>query len=511
MTQQRVFWLSGWVGVALVALVERHLVMANADVAWLLTVAEKVIDGGRLYVDVIETNPPISFWLYVPFVLLGRAMSVRPETLIDLGLIGAAIASVYATSSILRRDLARIDRPEVLSLAAFAILVVLPAYCFGEREHVVLIAALPALAVIIQRAKGARVDAPAVVAAGLLLGLIVCIKPHFALAIVGASLAACVFQRSLRPLLMPENLLGAALCLAYVASTLVFYPEFWRTMMPLLNRFYIPVRIPLMDMLDGGLPLLIAEIVFVGSWIAVKLRNLPNGRGLAVGAAAAMGFLLAALLQGKGWAYHFYPALGLLVLLLTAVGLGARGTPRQERNRLVPLAAVGLFFIQFGIWFASSMDLRALVPQLRAIAPHPRIASLASDLSMGFPVVRSVEGKWVERSYSRWISHHAIGLSVQPGFDPMLKPVMQAAEKADREGLVADIETGHPDVLLVERNPFDFLAWARRDPDLAGIVSCYAPAGRVGLAGADGADTIVIELYAARNPHPTRAGCPADR
>ena len=34
------------------------LLRVNVDVAWLLTVGEKMLDGQRLYVDILETNPP---------------------------------------------------------------------------------------------------------------------------------------------------------------------------------------------------------------------------------------------------------------------------------------------------------------------------------------------------------------------------------------------------------------------------------------------------------------------
>jgi hypothetical protein len=61
-----------------VAIVMRHLVAANTDVSWLITVAEKVLDGGRLYVDIIETNPPASILLYLPFVALARGFAPPP-------------------------------------------------------------------------------------------------------------------------------------------------------------------------------------------------------------------------------------------------------------------------------------------------------------------------------------------------------------------------------------------------------------------------------------------------
>ena len=48
-----------------------------ADTSWLITVCERVLAGERLYVDLIETNPPFSVWLYMPPVALANALGVR--------------------------------------------------------------------------------------------------------------------------------------------------------------------------------------------------------------------------------------------------------------------------------------------------------------------------------------------------------------------------------------------------------------------------------------------------
>ena len=38
----------------------RLVVVANTDVSWLITLSEKVLDGQRLYADLVELNPPAS-------------------------------------------------------------------------------------------------------------------------------------------------------------------------------------------------------------------------------------------------------------------------------------------------------------------------------------------------------------------------------------------------------------------------------------------------------------------
>ena len=46
----------------------------NADNSWLFTAAELLLDGGRPYVDFIESNPPASFLIYFPAVCLARSL-----------------------------------------------------------------------------------------------------------------------------------------------------------------------------------------------------------------------------------------------------------------------------------------------------------------------------------------------------------------------------------------------------------------------------------------------------
>jgi len=55
--------LSPWLALAallVIAITFRPFLPANTDVGWLLTVAERVLDGQRLYIDVIETNPAMA-------------------------------------------------------------------------------------------------------------------------------------------------------------------------------------------------------------------------------------------------------------------------------------------------------------------------------------------------------------------------------------------------------------------------------------------------------------------
>src|SRR5215813_11954320 len=79
---QREIWLAVVVVLALAVLL-RHAVVANTDVAWGFTMAEKVLAGARPYVDFIEPNPPSYIYLHVAPVIIARLTGFSPEPVMD--------------------------------------------------------------------------------------------------------------------------------------------------------------------------------------------------------------------------------------------------------------------------------------------------------------------------------------------------------------------------------------------------------------------------------------------
>src|SRR5258708_24904254 len=177
----------------------RHFVIANTDVSYAITLSEKVLDGQRLYTDLIEVNPPASTFLYLPAVVLARMFGWAPELVVDTLVFICALVSLGIAARIIRHY-RLLDGLPGWSLAAFAlaVLTIFPAQTFGERDHVALIAALPALAVLAARGNGAKPLPWHCLVAGRGAGITICIKPHFALAIGLAVTGTTLYLRSWR-------------------------------------------------------------------------------------------------------------------------------------------------------------------------------------------------------------------------------------------------------------------------------------------------------------------------
>src|SRR5438105_10813977 len=87
--------------VFVVAIMLRQVLPLNTDVSWLLTIGERVLDGQRLYVDIVEINPPMAVLAYLPGVALARALGMDPKYVIDAQILLLAAASLLVTWRIL--------------------------------------------------------------------------------------------------------------------------------------------------------------------------------------------------------------------------------------------------------------------------------------------------------------------------------------------------------------------------------------------------------------------------
>ncbi len=488
--------------IALLAIVQRHLVMANADVAWLLVVAEKWLDGARPYVDILEVNPPFSIWLHALFVVPARWSGVRPETVIDILAVCLAAACLWLASCNLRPAI--VPRDRILAPFVFAAMLLLPASCYGEREHFALILFAPCLALAIRRAHevGARLDTTPIwqiIASGVCAGLVVCIKPHFALAIAAVSLAAGALRRSWRPVFAPENFIAAAMLGAYFVAAWRLFPAYWTEMLPILQLLYLPARNPFWLMIAGEMPAFagLLAIIALVLWRRCGAAFFDARRTIAC--AAMTGFLVAVFVQGKGWPYHFLPAVSLLLIVLVDVWLDPAIHARQASLPRWTVAAVTAVLALLS-WraFDEGIDMRVIEAPLRRISPHPRVTGVVSDFSMTFPAVRSVDGVWVGSVISQWAGYHAKRLAERAGADTSLLARYRAAEDSDRQRAARDIRDGKPDVVVIERAPVDMLAWARADASFARLLDCFSNAGRYGY-GAEPTpegpkDFFVVEL-----------------
>jgi hypothetical protein len=450
--------------VALAALWRQATTFLDCDVSWLLTVGDHLLDGQRLYVDIIETNPPASIWLYLPGTALARAIGATPELMTAGWVFALGAGSVVVALSGLRRE----AMPYLAALAAFCVLL-LPGYSFAQREHVALLLLLPWLAVAAARIEGRDAGGLVLVLAGLGAGMAMAIKPHFVLAAAPPFLFAAWWRGSARALFGIEAWVAAGVVIAYGAAILAIYPRFVTDMMPVLRVAYLPSH--------GGLGILLVHpciLLTVAAWamtLAIA-RARAVGTALAVPLLASAGFTLAALVQAKGYANHFYPG---LALALFALGVALAGMAAKPGARFAAALGIGLAGLSL-LAFRPVPDIVPLAALVEAKAPpHPRLAMIGGDLAVAYPVTRRVGGIWVQRQHSLWISAGAPGILRAGRLGAEDRATLAAAVADDERMLVADIARGRPDAVLVQGPAW--MRWIAGRPAVAAALRGYREAG----------------------------------
>ena len=218
-----------WISIVILfaaAVALRHVLAANTDVSWLLTVAERVLDGQRLYVDVVETNPPMAVLVYMPGIVIARALGLPVEIVTDSLMFAAIFVSLAIVARILKHSSLPNADSWLLAPLAFAAFAILPMQAFGQREHIAVVELLPLLAVFAVRMKEEAPSTWMIVVSGCGAGLAVSFNPQF-VAIVCAVVCLAIYLRSWKAVFAPESLIAAAIGLLYAAGVVAFYPEFF--------------------------------------------------------------------------------------------------------------------------------------------------------------------------------------------------------------------------------------------------------------------------------------------
>jgi len=431
----------------------------DADVSWLITVSEKVLSGDRLYVDIIEVNPPASVWLYVPLVWAAEMLGARPEAVVAAAFLAAGLVSVAATVRLASRLDESPSAPLLTGALAF-IALVLPMGLFAQREHAALLLALPAMTCLALVAAGKPVARNVLAANGLAAGLLIVLKPHFALAIAAAAGWALWKRRTVQPFL--PAMAAAALAVALYAAAVLAFARPYFDLLPSLLRTYVPMHGPPWKILVG--PAMFPAMC-LGLALLVRRRPMPP---LAMAwFLASAGFVLAAVAQAKNYPNHWLPGAALATAAAFAL-LAAPGVPRLRR--LAVGAWLGLVVLLEMYNWAIRPD-PAVASAIRRVAPPaPKVIALSPQLVTGHPVTRNVGGTWVGSRAGLYAASGArfVGLDDRAA---------RQAYRDDIQAFVADVQRHSPDVVLVFRPS---KAWLLREPAVARAMSPYAPAARAG-------------------------------
>ena len=474
----------------------------NHDAAWYVHMATVWLDGGTLYRDVLDTNPPLIVFLTAVPVWIARVGHLSPPAVFQAAVLVLAAASVALSSRPIRRTWnSEPSRRLVVILLVFALFPFVSGD-FGQREHLAAILVAPFVLDACAWAAGATTGRVEAAAAGMLAGLGFAIKPHFAMAWIALEISLAFLLPRARSWRRPAATAAASAMLGYALIVVTLVPTYLPFAREVL-QVYAGLNPPAAVILRA--PELRIWIVAVAALVFLRLP--PRQRAPTVVLFwVATGFLAAALLQRKGWPYHFYPcrAFGLLLFAALIGGIADAYPAALSVIRGGPRTLVAAGFVLTTFWSARALvDARRLtatspVASLVRVIQHEDRAESLAMLSMrnlivpAFPAVTYTNVRWVLRHNSLWFlpGLYADELA-KPGSDPMFRPTsaMPALERKYFEQIIDDLCARPPRLLLLEPPPpgspkpggsLDLIAYYRQDSRFDRIFATYTPIGTVG-------------------------------
>lgn len=444
----------------------------NFDVAWLLYVGERVVDGAVPYVDLVENNPPLIILLNMAVVQLARGIGFAPHVVLPVCIWVLACLSL-ALGVRLSRGLPQGMR-QVGLLAWACVLLAFPGGMFAQREHLMLILVLPYAQAAVAELRGNRPPWPLAVVVGLLGGVGFALKPFF----VPAALAIEVllgFRRGWRIWLRPQAVALAVVFIGYAALLVAWTPQYFAAARE-FAVYYPDFQLYGPELRRSSWRVLVVDGALALAWLLAR-RRVPEW--ISVFGLLAVGMTVSVYLNGKGWLYHWLPAMSLSVVLLAgAIALGLlRFPPSRRRTQsamwlgcLAPAVPALLLINSLPVW--SDTELSAWLKDYAR--PGATILVLAPDGSFPFWEINDTEANWGMRHPMLWQFGAFYNERTRRRAHDHRPAEISELERHFRSGVADDFARGRPVLLIVSDIPprpdlvgFDYLEYFENEPAFA--------------------------------------------
>lgn len=445
----------------------------------------------------MEINPPLIVWLNLFPVSIARVLGVSDVFVFRLLVVGGALASLALCRTLLAR-LPEFQDPVARRLAlllAGFVLLPLAAADFGEREHLLLILALPYIALAAVRLERRPVSRAAAIVAGLMAGFAIALKPYFVLLPLAVEASLLPARLALRT--RPELPAAAAVLLGYLAAVVLWAGAYWGVIREMGTAYFTFLRESVLLTAvagDGAGVALCAMLAYLA--LRGRGRRMPMAIVLL---AATIGLFASAVLQQKGWRYHFYPSMGTGLLLLGALA-SIRPAARSLAARVYRAAAVAVLVClplsvvvgavarmrdPLGPDHVADPDLPALAQLVRREAPGGTLLVLSSNMASAFPLVPESGVRWASRFPSVWMLAAAYQEEIASRRPLRYRePAARSAlERTMSQAVTADLRRERPDLILVLRpgpdrwewgvRRLDYLRYFEADPEFAREFEAY--------------------------------------
>jgi hypothetical protein len=233
----------------------------SGDAAWYIAAMKSFLAGGKIGDAYFDSNPPLSYLLYLPAALITR-LGITPWTALNFWMMGLIALSLFLLISLLRgwSGLGRARLCGLLAVFIVATLLVAPQE-FAHKDQMVALFLLPFL--LAQFAITYKLDVPRwIIWTSLIAGApFILVKPHYGL-LPFLMLAHRLFrQRRWTVILDADFLALGAGIIIYAAVIALWFPAFITDVLPYSLEYYVGTLGPGLVLRAGLAAIAIAGLI----------------------------------------------------------------------------------------------------------------------------------------------------------------------------------------------------------------------------------------------------------
>ena len=362
----------------------------DVDTAWLLECLERFLAGGTYLDDFYETNPPLSFLIYLPAYPLYTYLDFDPQFSVFLTIALYVGIADYTLFSLLRKE--KIKAQELL-LIMTALLISqswIAGMSFALKDHLITLFLLPISLYQYRLTRGLKTGSLLATSSIIMGGVLVCLKPYYAI-IPALFFAHRLYKtRSLPKCITAPDFWGMFIIGAsYILFVWMFTPEFFDLLPQIMSLYSIERPFPLSMryyyVIYGIFASLSAHFLFSDK-SQTTLKNTVYTLS-----ALSLICMIPYIIQDKGFHYQALPTLSFGVSALFIAIYGFAKDLLKCKNDIALWAAGAAIILGFG-----------------TILYNYKKPPLSKDQFMALPLVDAIDEMAWNRVYANYYYKHTL-------------------------------------------------------------------------------------------------------
>ena len=421
------------------------------DIAWYLIASERMLNGAKFAVDIIEVNPPLMNYLTMPAIILAKLTSATPMVCYKLLFILAISNSLFISNHLLKtcKDLSRLNRHIFIALIGIA-LTWGAGETFGQRDPLMFILILPYALLIHLMTINVRANLLLRILIGIMAGIGIALKPYFLAILIALEIYLMWSKKSIFTWLRIETILIATLLIAYISWVYFYIPEYFATILPYALKSYEIYRHSPFTMLlehQKTLSLYVLLTLYILSRGRLHKKLPMEGALLAL----AVGCIISFMIQRLGFTYHLAPVFYLFFTLIT---YNVIILSQQKENR--KLAAILLILLGINSYASNiitpyknplSLEIADELSHLKAVNS---ITAFSNNMRLHFHQNLPYITKYGSRYPTLWTLPYYILHKDSLNLSPKNKVELAAIKTDVIDTIIKDFKLYKPDVVIID-------------------------------------------------------------